>query len=682
MDGMDWTSSAGLLMARIDAFAAAKGYARPGSIPAAMSFREWCEDLAKKGLKVDRRPFSLANRQALIPIYDAIPTTAAQAHRQTLVVQKATQLGLTIWEVLADLYMAKKFGPINIGMFLPDQATAAFKSEHRFMPVLRSAPELHKELTHRINDDGTIDKIGEGNVLTRAFAHSLFMFLWTSGKVTTESRPMDIVSLDEVQEMTLAMIDKVIARMGDSDLSYSLMLSTANMPDLDINFWYKLGTQEVWHTRCLRCDRLSDLSDPAGIFPSKSIGYDLGEREYHWRCPRCEARIADPQVGEYVAQNPAAIESGIRSFMLPRTISPRMTPREMRERWDRAVTGDQKKSFFNRTLARPFIDPSQIPVTLAHCEACVKEGMRVGLRWETEAADTYMGVDQMGGWNAHIIKRRLPDGRQAVVHVEATFGDNPFARTEELMKQYGVAVCVVEQLPNVNDARRLANKFPGRVFLAGYAGDPKSDMVSWGDAITRSDIKTAADDRSRFTVTLQQYKAMQTALYRIRDTFCLFPDPSEFYADVMDGGEPKRILLVRDWVFHHFTKTALVVEQDDETRKLSPKVLKIGIDPHYSFANMLCDVAWSRNHGTGSFFMPNNPDNPPPNSSRAEAVAAAMPGLPEHVVRMIDDIPEGTCGRCSAYAPDGEHAGMCTLRSFKVARADVGCDFFDRKEEE
>jgi hypothetical protein len=58
-------------------------------------------------------------------------------------------------------------GPVNIGLFLPDQATAAFKSEHRFMSIVRSAPEIHRELTHRPDEEGRSKRVGEGNVLTR-----------------------------------------------------------------------------------------------------------------------------------------------------------------------------------------------------------------------------------------------------------------------------------------------------------------------------------------------------------------------------------------------------------------------------------------------------------------------------------------------------------------------------------
>ena len=656
------------------------GYQGPGDFPEDMTFRQWCDDLAAKGLKIDGKPFSLEDRPALIPLYDAIPTTREEAKDVTLAVMKATQLGLTVWEILANIYMGLKWAPVTIGMFLPDQATAAYKSEHRFMRIVRSSRDLLRKLTYRTNEEGKEEKIGEGNVLTRVMGESLLLFLWTSGKVSTESRPMDIVTLDEVQEMTLEQIDKVQFRLGDSFIRLMLLLSTANMPDLDIDFWYKGGTQEVWHTRCPHCDALSDLSDPAGIFPAKSIGYNAGDikeaplNEYVWTCPECGGWIEDPQQGELIVTNPDAL---YRSFLLPRTISPRLTPRKMMELWSRAKTGDQKKSFYNRVLARPYINANQIPVTMALCMACVEEGTRAGVVWKTKARNTYMGIDQMGGFHAIIIKERLPDGRQATIHVEAVFIDptpddpdaSPWRRSAELMQQYGVAMCVVEQLPNVDAARSFCNRFPGRAFMATYA-ELKDDHMVWGDTVSRSDRKTDYSDRSRYTVTLNQYKCMQTSLFRIKDRHCLFPNPDLLEQDVVEDGVTKRIPILRDWVFHHFTKIALVVEENEETRKLRPKVLKIGIDPHFSYANMLCDVAWARAHGTSTFFFPEQTQQ----EKAVDKVQQNMPGLPAHVAEQMATVPEGeVCGRCEACDQD---TLRCRERGLIVKATDPGCMFF------
>ena len=664
-------------------------------IPDDMTFRQWCESLAEDkigprgevipGMKIDGKPFSLKERPALIPLYDRIPTTVEQAKGFRLVVMKATQLGLTVWEVLANLYCAIKFSPVTIGMFMPDQGTASYKSEYRFMRIVRSVPQLLRRLTHRMDAEGE-HKVGEGNILTRTVGESILLFLWTSGKVTTESRPMDIVTLDEVQEMTLEQIDKVLARMGDSAVDMALMLSTSNMPDMDIDYWYKQGTQEVWETECLHCHEHSDLSDPALYFPKRSIAYNTGQVEgaplndYVWVCPHCQGYIADPQRGRLRPTRPEMMkETGVCSVMLPRTISPTMTARKFYQGWARAKTPGQKKSFYNRTLARPYIDASQLPVTEEHLKEAARLGALAGLKWEKSGRDTFMGIDQMGGFNAVIIKKRLPDGRQAVVHVEAIFGEDPFAECSKLMKRYNVAVCVVEQLPNVNDARRFANKkeHKGRVFLAGYA-DLKHDMIVWGDAITRTDTKTAEEDRSRYAVTLSQYPMMQTALYRIRDGLCLFPDPDGLVQTLVEGGEPKPLVICREWVWLHLTKVALVVEEDEQTRKAKGKVLKVGIDPHFAFANMLCDVAWARSYGNAQFILPGA------ENTEEDKAAAAAPkpveiqepaGLPAAVVAAIADSRaasySGKCGGCRSYMKD---SGRCVTRGFYVERNDPGCE--------
>lgn len=647
-----------------------------------LTFIEWCEDLARQGLKVDGKPFRLDDRPALRPLYEAIPSTREEAKDAMLIAMKATQLGLTVWEVLANIYMSRKWDPVTIGMFLPSQSAAIHKSEHRFMRMVRSAPELYKHLITGRDVDGKAQKVGEGNVLTRKIGESLLLFLWTTGKVTTESIPMDIVTLDEVQEMALDHIDKVRARTGDSDIAFTLMLSTANMPDLDIHFWYLEGTQEIWHTECEHCGKLSDLSDPAGIFPDKSIGYNTGKwpdapiNEYIWTCPHCQGWIKDPQRGRYIVTNPAANPKN-RSFLLPRTISPKMTPRKMAEAWARAKTGDQKKSFYNRTLARPYIDADQLPVTMAHCLAAAKAGMDAGLVWKKSARNTYMGIDQMGSFNAVIIKERMPDGRQAVVHVEAVFNNDPFARCSELMDIYGVEVCVVEQLPNVNDARRFANRHPGRVFLAGYA-DLRDDQMTWGDDLSKSDRRTSEEDRSRYTVTLNQYKCMQTAMFRIRDGYCLFPNPDDIEQDVIDGGVTKRIPILRDWVFFHFTKTALVIEHKEDERKPRAKVLKVGIDPHYSYANMLCDVAWARSHGTSTFILPgaDKMNDKPAVKTAVEAVReiTEMARVPLKGLEM--PLSGEVCGLCTEF--DSE-TGMCMDREMKTKASSPGCDVFFAK---
>jgi hypothetical protein len=106
------------------------------------------------------------------------------------------------------------------------------------------------------------------------------------------------------------------------------------------------------------------------------------------------------------------------------------------------------------------------------------------------------------------------------------------------------------------------------------------------------------------------------------------------------------------------------------------KVLKVGLDPHFSFANMLCDVAWSRSHGTGIMILPNPKEEGSARgqADRDRAVELKMPGLPSGVVQMIDATSPGSCGRCSAFKD-----GFCEERGLNVGAADAGCPLFEAR---
>ena len=108
-------------------------------IAADTTFRKWCEGLAQErvdprtgetlpGLLVDGKPFTLDNRPAMAWLYDQIPSTQEEAWRRTLVLMKCTQVGFTVMEMLATIYLGLKFPPCTVGMFLPDMGLAEGKS--------------------------------------------------------------------------------------------------------------------------------------------------------------------------------------------------------------------------------------------------------------------------------------------------------------------------------------------------------------------------------------------------------------------------------------------------------------------------------------------------------------------------------------------------------------------------
>jgi hypothetical protein len=491
---------------------------------------------------------------------------------------------------------------------------------------------------------------------------------------------MDVVSFDEVQEMLIADMEKAQERLSASRFKFTLMGSTANWPEADIDHWYRKGTRHRFHTRCPECGVEKPLDDyfPDCIkfdptFPDRVTGAP-GDYRYvcqagHW--------IDDSQQGTWKSDNPGAAKTKHLSIHFHQMLSPTISPREMIEAY---LNADDMKNFYNRKLGKPYQDPSQIPVTIEHLNAAAAAGMAAGLVWKQRARGTYMGIDQMGAFNVAIIKERLPDGRQAVIHVEEIYSNDPFARCDDLMAEYGVSVCVVETLPNYNDAHRFAARHRGRVFLASY-GDMKDDAMRWGDAprLDVSERRTAEDERTRYTVTLDQYKCMSMSLARLTNLNCLFPDPAGLVQEVRDKGTRRMMALLKERVFVHFQRTALVTERINEgERKFRRKVVKVALDPHFSYANMLCDVAFARAHGTATFFIPEGKDMNEERRNLAEKMD--MHGLPAPIVGMLEALPPGVvCGRCTecpmgASGPPAKF--FCNARNFETRSRDPGCDFF------
>lgn len=628
-------------------------------IPDDMTFTQWCEQLGEDGLKVDGAPFTLKNRPAMRFLYDLIPSTREEAFRKILVLQKCSQVGFTVMEMLACIYMALKWPPCKVGMYLPDMKLAGVKSDKRFMPIVRTIPVAYQQLTSGSSRAGN-----EGNVLVREMGNSLFYFMWTSGKAMTESVPLDVLTFDEVQEMEIEAMEKTRERLSASYIRFILMGSTANWPDLDINWWYRKGTQYRFHTRCPSCGESHVLDS---YFP-ECIAYNGGQvagaplNSYCYVCKTCGGWIEDSQLGEWIADFP---DAEIISAHFPQLLSPTISAQEIIEAYHNAK---DMKNFYNRKLGRPYVDPSQVPVNMEILAECERLGIAAGLKWKKSSNETFMGIDNMGGFSCVYVVERMPDGRMATVHVEAIYGLNPWARMDELMADFSVAVCVCEQLPNYDSAKMFASRHSGKVFLVSSYKNIDDDMINWGDAsLSKADKKTASEYRDRYTLALDQYKMMSWSLARLSKKTTLFPQADGLTQDVDEKGRMVKRPILRDVVWLHFTKTALVTELSEDEHKMRRKVMKVGLDPHFSFAFMLCCAAWCRAYGTTQFLMPEGPSM----SEKRELIDKVLPGLPVQVLNLIEEPDPNTCGACAE-----NKNGNCQARGFFVRSDDRACPMF------
>jgi hypothetical protein len=626
----------------------------------------------------DREPLNFRLWPYLAPIYKAIPNDLT---RLDIVIMKSAQGGASTLAMLFALWLALR-SRCQIAYFLPTEALARKFSTTRFLRMVRGNPELH-ELMGDKQDPRRRRIANEGSAATRQIVESILHFTHIEGRAATEALPLDSLIFDEVQEMLLADMEKAVERMSASPLQAVLRVSTATYPGASIDYFFQDSDQREFHTRC-RCPGGVVLSDHFDATNGPGcIGRGNGSTpgvptDLFYRCPHCGTVIRNPQDGEFRARNPSARRIG---FHFPQLLSPRIRPVDIIQKWETRL---DTQNFFNRVLGRPYADPKCMPVTLAHLQAAQNSDLRWGVSSKQTVPTRFMGIDQMGQTQYVVIVGQVAD-RVRLLHLEIIQGADPWRRSAQLLKEYDVRVCALEQLLNFDNAHRFAKDHDGRVFLVHYA-DLSDEMVLWGDR-SRDKVavrRTEDEARTRWTATVDQYRMMSWALGKWGNGEVETPDARTLTQDMRTDRGTRNVQVCQDVFWHHLQNVALVTEPlqgREEEHRFRRRVVKVGTDPHFAYAWMLCMVAWTRRFGitqmllTDSRFATEVPCNQPQPSPYLQQIIDAMP---ENFHGTIHD-PDAanlTCGDCQYF---DVQRGLCRSRDLLVKAGDRSCDFFDVK---
>lgn len=274
------------------------------------------------------------------------------------------------------------------------------------------------------------------------------------------------------------------------------------LPETDINARWLQGSQHIWMSKC----GCSDGCDLARTFPECVISDDPRRPdEVYLRCPKCGWEIKDPQNGRYVALNPSA---EFNSYHVSQLVSKFRTTKEV---WQEYLRTTNVEEFYNAALGIPYIDGANRGVTPSQLEACINPELQWMIKIpKKDRGPTVMGVDQGGMYNMAVIADLDDDKhKKRIRHVEIIEQHNPdyykngkqvspFERLYEMMDEFNVKICVVDLMPNYNEALKFAQAFPGRVYLAHYQREGK-EVVKWKD-------RTKVDESIRKAGPLLKFK--------------------------------------------------------------------------------------------------------------------------------------------------------------------------------
>ncbi len=513
----------------------------------------------------------------------------------------AAQWGKTVFLFLSLVWFIRRFNPVKAGFYFPTGDAVAKLVKDRFDPLFN---EFKRAGFITISKGGT-----DNTELKQIFESSLY-FMWMGGSVTKDSTPLDLMVVDEARLVSIMDIEQTEKRLLNSMLKFRRITSTFGFPQDAIDILFRQGNQNQFYTKCPHCGKEQVMWRD---FPDNVAEPREGEPYYICMNPSCRKPI-EPQDGIWVPEVPS---NEVHSYHVHGILAPQRSAKYLLNKYRTAVN---MKEFWNSDIGKTYMDTSNVSVTEAEIAQCEDRTQF----WEATGQRTVLSVDQMGEFNVVVVSRFIDNNsdRVKLIHLEVIYGEDPFKRVGELMQVYDVSVAVLEQLPNVNDARRFARDWHGRAFVVTYG--ESSQMIAWHDrgesvseAATDADVKRL----DKYMVTVSRTAALEWSFQKFKRREVVVPVPEmrhrlirrvrvsdipmrdklnikknlndfvpvDLYEDVFKVHMQR---LIREEIPQTIKdpKTGMVMETGIKTYRW----VKWGIDPHFLFAWMLNCVGQAR----------------------------------------------------------------------------------------
>jgi len=479
------------------------------------------------------------------------------------IIRKATQMLFTESEVLDVIHgMIHGLYPVGVYYLFPSKDKVSDFSRARFRPLIKRNPDtigLHVKDTDSVN----LKQIGNAFLYFRSgrLAQEIQHQMKSSGALKGD--PCDHAVFDEFDEMwPCEDVDSFVdARMSHSQVRTKHYLANPTLPDYGISEKFEESDQEYWHCKCIKCNAWTCMDDedlsPDELFRQRII--ELKSGEVIRACSKCGAAL-NPERGQWVAKRPDITD--MIGFTIGHPSAPWIQPADLLKEWRRT---NDKANFIRLKLGRPWVEAENRLSIEDVLKCCGYDGIS-----SSDIGPCYMGVDQGGSEQdlLHIvIGKNHPVRAAKYLYVGI---DKGWFELDRLMESFRVVRCVIDGLPNQDDARRFARRHPGRVFLS-YFSDSMKGAYKW--------------DEQQQIVNSNRTEAM---------------DASHKELQAQDLILPKRCDVV-DKFARHCNAVAKKLEEDEETGSKRYIYVRLKKEDHFRLAN--CYEAMAR-QGSPNLLLP------------------------------------------------------------------------------
>jgi len=380
-------------------------------------------------------------------LYDTPGAMAKEA-----VVKKATQVGVSTYLLRWVMWHCDVRATDSLYVFPKRQQMYDF-SDARVKAAILASPYLSKRIpVGDVNNKG-LKKIGRGHLYARG----------SESKHDLDAVPADILALDEYDTLRQENIPDAERRISGSLDGKTRRVGVPSIPGYGIDRAFNRTDQRFWMVKCERCGEQQTPSY-ANIEEGTPVNDEWPDA--HLVCTKCRKPL-DVLGGEWVAKHPDRL---VRGYHMPRLIVAHADiPTIVAAHYK--TNAYERQVHFNKDLAEAWA-PAEGRLTDAAIEAATRDLPAI--------ADPYSGGSLVTG-GVDVATTRNLNVRISLHHEpKRKGGGDPyktplfvgevesFGQVGELMDRYSVNILCIDHLPEGRLARQLAERFPGRIYLARF----------------------------------------------------------------------------------------------------------------------------------------------------------------------------------------------------------------------
>jgi len=361
------------------------------------------------------------------------------------VIMKAAQIGWSTLAILRSFHLAKYAGANIIHTFPSRNMSKDFV-------VPKVNPLLMKNRALR-------DMVGVDTVNLKQVADRYIYYRGSYEQTEAISISAHIIINDEFDRSNQKVLKTYRSRLDDvkrerPELGWEWQFSNPSIPGYGVDVWWQKSDQKHWFVKCRKCRKEQYMRFPDNICFEREVKI----------CSKCHQPITreDLQKGRWVNKYDRKEISG---YWISQMMVPWITADGIIEK----STGDQDV-FHNFVLGLPYVskDTSVSRESIIRC-------LSPGYNPRTNVA---IGVDN------GVKKHYVVGNKYGIFKIGVT---EDWAEIERLRNRFN-AVMVIDALPYPTTPRKLADKYPGKVFVHYYQADRKStSIIRWEGEVVKSD---------------------------------------------------------------------------------------------------------------------------------------------------------------------------------------------------